>query len=117
MRIVRLTVPVTALVGGAGRAGQAWASGDIGRKIVCEFAFHKLNDKAGAEVMKLIKKDLQFRFFLDSCAWPDHPKHWDIEHYLNVPRDSATFSTGHCPGGVKRYVANEKCQTGFASYS
>jgi nuclease S1 len=97
---------VLAIVGplvlaGLGWANQGWAWGDVGHKIVCEIAFHELNDRARAEVTRLIKQDSEFRLFSNSCVWPDHPKQREIEHYINVPRNLGRFTTDHCPGGVK----------------
>src|SRR5262245_28510094 len=78
-------------------AGSAWAWGDVGHKVVCEIAFQELTGRARGEVVRLIRKDSQFRAFSDSCPWPDHPKQRETEHYINVPRDFVAFSSDQCP--------------------
>ena len=78
-------------------ASPAGAWGDVGHKVVCEIAFQELTDRARAEVIRLIRKDQEFKAFSDSCPWPDHPKQRETEHYINVPRDFVAFSTDQCP--------------------
>jgi hypothetical protein len=79
----------------AASSAEAW--GDVGHKVVCEIAFQELNDRARAEVVRLIRKDPEFRTFSESCPWPDHPKQRETEHYVNVPRSFVAFSTDQCP--------------------
>jgi hypothetical protein len=57
------------LVGGA---RPAWGWGDLGHKIVCQIAFQELNNKARAEVVRLIALDETFDSFTDACTWPDY---------------------------------------------
>jgi hypothetical protein len=71
------------LVGGA---RPAWGWGDLGHKIVCQIAFQELNNKARAEVVRLIALDETFDSFTDACTWPDHPR--------NGPRSTLSM----CPG-------------------
>ena len=54
-----------------GGASSAWAWGDLGHKIVCQIAFQELNDKARAEVVRLIALDSTFDSFTDACTWPE----------------------------------------------
>jgi hypothetical protein len=82
-------------------ASAAWAWGDVGHKVVCEIAFQELTDRARAEVVRLIRKDAEFRVFSESCSWADHPKQREAEHYVNVPRDFVAFSTDQCPGRAR----------------
>jgi hypothetical protein len=83
-----------------GTVGSAWTWGDAGHKIVCEIASHELNDKARAEVGRLIATDPEgFASFADSCIWPDHPKKRRVEHFINVPRNFTTFTSNTCPPG------------------
>ena len=89
---------VTAAVAVLAAAGSVWAWGDVGHKVVCEIAFHELTDQARAEVVRLIRKDTEFKAFSDSCVWPDHPKQRETEHYINVPRDFRAFVADQCPG-------------------
>jgi hypothetical protein len=79
----------------AASSAEAW--GDVGHKVVCEIAFQELTDRTRAEVVRLIRKDPEFRTFSESCPWPDHPKQREAEHYINVPRDFVAFSTDQCP--------------------
>ena len=59
-----------AFIGSASPVG-AW--GDLGHQIVCQIALQELNDKARAEVARLIALDERFQSFTDTCTWPDHP--------------------------------------------
>ena len=92
---------VTAAVAVLAAAGSVWAWGDVGHKVVCEIAFHELTDHARAEVVRLIKKDTEFKAFSDSCVWPDHPKQRETEHYINVPRDFRAFVAAESARGVE----------------
>jgi hypothetical protein len=85
---------VSAVLAAASPAG-AW--GDVGHKVVCEIAFQELSDRARAEVVRLIRKDTEFRVFSESCVWADHPKQRETEHYINVPRDFRAFAAAECP--------------------
>jgi hypothetical protein len=98
IRRAPLAMAVTAAVAVLAAAGSVWAWGDVGHKVVCEIAFHELTDHARAEVVRLIKKDTEFKAFSDSCVWPDHPKQRETEHYINVPRDFRAFVADQCPG-------------------
>jgi len=89
------------LLVGLGGAGQAWAWGDVGHRVICEIAFRELNERARGEVIRLIRRDTEFRVFSDSCVWADHPKQREVEHFINVPRDFVAFTADRCPGGVK----------------
>ncbi len=88
---------------------RAWSWGDLGHKIVCEIAFHELNDKARREVRRLIRKDPDFSSFSDACTWPDHPRKRASEHFINVPRDFLSFAAVQCP------VASECLFTAIAA--
>src|SRR5262245_39625340 len=79
-----------------GSVAPAWPWGDLGHRIVCELAFHELNEKARREVIRLIRTDQESRTFSDSCTWPDHPKQRETEHYVNVPRDFDKFTAPQC---------------------
>jgi hypothetical protein len=65
-----LTVSLGVLLGSIGEVGPAWAWGDLGHKIICQIAFQELNDKARAEVVRLIALDSTFDSFTDACTWP-----------------------------------------------
>src|SRR6185295_8498496 len=54
-------------------ASPAGAWGDVGHKVICEIAFQELTARARTEVVRLIRKDAEFRVFSGSCAWADHP--------------------------------------------
>src|SRR5262245_16746655 len=79
---------------------RAW--GDLGHTIVCEIAFHEMNDKARAAVLERLQNDENPRFknsYGPSCVWPDHPKKRSIEHYINVSRSTTRItSPTTCPG-------------------
>jgi S1/P1 Nuclease len=77
-------------------------SRSVGHKIVCETAFHELNDKAREEVGKLIATDDEFTAFSDSCIWPDHPKRRRVEHFVNVARDVKKIDSNACPQGENK---------------
>ena len=91
MHVPRLGMVVVAVV--LGWPSSLWAWGDVGHKIVCEIAFHELNDTARAKVTELIGRDPEFQSFADSCIWPDHPKRRRVEHFLNVERTVATVTS------------------------
>src|SRR5262245_50179144 len=80
-----------------GWATLAWPWCDLGHTIVCEIAFQELNNKARREVIRLIRQDGEFKTFAEACVWPDHPKQRAEEHFINVSRDTSTFSTDACP--------------------
>ncbi len=97
------TIPMRALLSAAAvgglllPAGFAHAWGDDGHKIVCEIAFQELTSEARSAVIELIRADDEFRFFNDSCTWPDmFPRRRGSEHYVNLPRDT-TELTQPCP--------------------
>lgn len=78
-------------------ATNAHAWGDTAHKIICEIAFQEFTDSTRAEVIRLIKLDPDFRFFNESCTWPDHPRKRASEHFVNVPRNFGTFTAATCP--------------------
>jgi len=82
----RLTASLLLVLGSIGVAAPAWAWGDLGHKIVCQIAFQELNDKARAEVVRLIALDSTFDSFTEACTWPDHPHKRAEEHFISVPR-------------------------------
>ena len=96
-----MLVAVAAMLVVLAAASPAGAWGDVGHKVVCEIAFQELTDRARAEVVRLIRKDAEFRVFSESCAWADHPKQRETEHYINVPRDFVAFLADQCPGRAK----------------
>jgi hypothetical protein len=97
MRTLRTVAAFLALVIATGWAGQAWAWGDLGHKIICEIAFQELNDAARREVRRLIRLDPEFSLFSDSCTWPDHPRKRASEPFINAPRDFDRFLAAQCP--------------------
>ena len=52
-----LTLNLMVVLGSMGGPAPAWAWGDLGHKIVCQIAFQELNNKARAEVTRLIALD------------------------------------------------------------
>ena len=94
----RLSVGLLLMLGAIGESGPAWAWGDLGHKIVCQIAFQELNDKARAEVIRLIMLDEKFDSFTDACTWPDHPRQRAEEHFINVPRTLQATTTTQCQG-------------------
>jgi hypothetical protein len=87
-----------AFIGSASPVG-AW--GDLGHQIVCQIALQELNDKARAEVVRLIALDERFQSFTDACTWPDHPRKRAEEHFINVARTVQTITTPTCPAVPK----------------
>jgi hypothetical protein len=77
--------------------GELGAWGDTGHQIVCEIAFQEMSRAARDEVVRLIRKDPEYRFFNEACTWPDHPRKRASEHYLNVPRNFTDVHTANCP--------------------
>jgi hypothetical protein len=94
----RLTVSLLLVLGGIGEAAPAWGWGDLGHQIVCQIAFQELNDKARAEVVRLIALDGTFDSFTNACTWPDHPRKRAEEHFINVPRTLPAIVTAQCQG-------------------
>jgi hypothetical protein len=92
----RLIVSLLLVLGSIAGAAPAWAWGDLGHKIVCQIAFQELNDKARAEVVRLIALDTSFDSFTDACTWPDHPRQRAEEHFINVPWTLQTINTTQC---------------------
>lgn len=83
-------------------ASEARAWGETGHRVVCEIAFQELNKKARKEVIRLIRKDDEYRYFYDSCNWPDNPRQRGGEHYVNLPRDASGIKPGNeCGPGNK----------------
>ena len=85
----------------------AWSWGGTGHKTVCEIAFQELNNKAQAEVLRLIKTDPSFTKFYDSCTWADEPaqRHKrSSDHFLNVPRTKFEVTKTKC-------LTSNKCVT------
>ena len=98
MTIVTLVMVVMAVaVNGVVGVGQAWAWSDVGHNIICEIAFHELNDHARTEVSKLLAKDDEFKLFSESCIWPSS-KTARVEHFVNVPRNVTKIDSNACPG-------------------
>jgi hypothetical protein len=89
---------VALFLGSIGVVTPAWGWGDLGHKIVCQIAFQELNNKARAEVVRLIALDETFDSFTDACTWPDHPRKRAEEHFINVPRTLQTIATANCQG-------------------
>jgi hypothetical protein len=85
-------------------AGDAWAWGDTGHKIVCEIAFQLAANDTRAAIRKLIKTDQEFDTFSESCTFPDHPRRRASEHFVNLPRDSKGLNANECPAGAKCVV-------------
>ena len=81
----------------AAPCAQALAWGDDGHRIVCEIALLEMAPATRAEVEALIATDPQFASFADSCAWADHPRKRDDEHYVNLPRDAGGLGAEACP--------------------
>jgi S1/P1 Nuclease len=75
----------------------ALAWGDDGHRIVCEIAFLEMAPATGAKVEALLATDPQFADFAGSCAWADHPRKRDDEHYVNLPRDAGGLGAEACP--------------------
>lgn len=73
----------------------AW--GDYGHKIICEIAFQELETTARERVKVLIRLDPEFRYFSDSCVWPDHPRQRAKEHFINLPRSVLSVNDTNCP--------------------
>ena len=84
-----------------GSASPVWAWGDLGHQIVCQIAFQELNDKARAEVIRLIALDEAFDSFTNACTWPDHPRKRAEEHFVNMARTVQTITTPTCPAVPK----------------
>ena len=78
----------------------AHAWGDLGPKIICEIAFQEFDDKARAEVDRLIGLDT-FQSFPESRVWPDHPRKRAEEHFINVGRSFTHFTATSCPTAPK----------------
>lgn len=97
---------------------KAHAWGDEGHQTVCEIAYRLMNDKARAEVQRLlgaipdrdkeqvldrvkVSSDGQFLFNM-SCTWADEFKYgggydkYSSWHYVNVPRDAKKVTSGDC---------------------
>lgn len=75
-------------------ASLAW--GDLGHQIICEIAYQELDRSARDEVKRLVRLDPKFRYFNESCTWPDHPRKRAPEHFLNVSRDSSAIGSDSC---------------------
>jgi hypothetical protein len=73
-----LSVSLILVLGAIGGASPAWAWGDLGHKIVCQIPFQELNDKARAEVIRLIALDTTFDSFTDACTWPERTGYWGV---------------------------------------
>jgi len=76
---------------------QVLAWGDDGHRIVCEIASLEMAPATRAEVEALIATDPQFADFAGSCAWADHPRKRDDDHYVNLPRDAGGLGAEACP--------------------
>ena len=71
-------------------SADAW--GKTGHRVVCEIAFQELDSASKSEVVRLISTDTDFRYFYDSCLWPDDPRQRSGEHYINIPRDATNVN-------------------------
>jgi hypothetical protein len=77
--------------------GEARAWGDLGHKVICEIAFLLVQPDTQAAIERSMQFDSEFRTFLDSCIYPDHPRIRAAEHFLNLPRDSKGLTSDECP--------------------
>jgi hypothetical protein len=78
-------------------SSEARAWGDLGHKVICEIAFRSVQPDTRAAINLLIKLDIAFKTFSDSCIYPDHPRIRADEHFLNLPRDSKGLTSDECP--------------------
>lgn len=85
-------------------ASSASAWGPTGHRVVCEIAFKELNDEARREVIRLIRMDNEFRYFYDSCNWPDNPRQRGGEHYVNLHRKATAIKEGNECGPAGKCV-------------
>ena len=69
-------------------------------RIICEIAFLELEPTARERVKAMIRRDPEFDTFAESCSWPDHPRHRDVEHYVNLPRNATGFGDDPCPSPI-----------------
>ncbi len=97
---VSITLPLLAV----DNTAKAW--GNLAHTAICEIAFQELEKPARDEVKRLIRKDPDYRFFAESCTWPDaFPRKRSKEHFVNLERDAEEISGQHkCPLGSKCVV-------------
>jgi hypothetical protein len=77
----------------------AW--GDRGHRIICEIALQELTPAAKHEVSRLMALDTEFTSFSDACIWADHPRKRADEHFINLRRNSTTFTSAKCKVGPR----------------
>jgi hypothetical protein len=96
--MLRLVVSILALLA---FCDGAWAWGDLGHKVICEIAFRLVQPDTRAAVRRLIESDTEFKTFVDSCVFPDHPRRRPSEHFINLQRDSKGLTSNNCPKADK----------------
>jgi hypothetical protein len=84
--------------------GHAFAWGDDAHQVICEIAFRLAQPATQSEIQRLILSDPAAAYpdFSESCVYPDHPfpskfRIRDLEHYINLPRDSNGLQSDQCP--------------------
>jgi hypothetical protein len=84
--------------------GHAFAWGDTAHQVICEIAFRLAQPATQAEIQRLILSDpvAAYPDFSESCVYPDHPfpkkvRIRNLEHYINLPRDSNGIQSDECP--------------------
>jgi hypothetical protein len=79
--------------------GHAFAWGDTAHQVICEIAFRVAQPATQAEIQRLILSDpvAAYPDFSESCVYPDHPRIRNLEHYINLPRDSNGIQSDECP--------------------
>jgi hypothetical protein len=84
--------------------GHALAWGDTAHQVICEIAFRLAKPATQAEITRLIFSDpvAVYPDFSESCVYPDHPfpkkfRIRNLEHYINLPRDSDGLHSDECP--------------------
>lgn len=90
------TLLLAVCISTAASAANAW--GQTGHRVVCEIAFQELNDEARSEVIRLIRKDNEFRYFYDSCNFADNPRQRGREHFVNLPRTATAVNPANVCG-------------------
>jgi hypothetical protein len=84
--------------------GHAFAWGDTAHQVICEIAFRLAQPATQAEITRLIFSDpvVAYPDFSEACVYPDHPfpkkfRIRNLEHYINLPRDSNGLQSDECP--------------------
>jgi hypothetical protein len=82
--------------------GHALAWGDTAHQVICEIAFRLVRPTTQAEIQRLILSDPSATFpdFSEACVLPDHPRTRNLEHYINLPRNSIGLSSDECPANA-----------------